>query len=178
VIEIRRARPEEFERVGRLTVEAYRLLEVDHLWGGYEAEILETATRAKDAEILVAVTAGRVVGAVTFVPSSDSVWSEWTEPGEGQFRLLAVDAGARSQGVGEALVRACLERAAAEGQTLCIHTTRWMPVARRMYERLGFVRAPGRDVTYAEWNDPPVADLPAEWVGEPFLAYRWSPPPP
>jgi GNAT superfamily N-acetyltransferase len=104
-IEIRSARSEEYHRVGRLIVDAYRLLEVDHLWGGYEAEILDTATRANHAEVLVAVADGRVVGAVTFVGASDSQWSEWTEPGEAQFRLLAVDAGARGQGIGEQLVR-------------------------------------------------------------------------
>ena len=44
-----------------------------------------------------------------------------------------------------------------------------------MYTRLGFVRMPERDATYEMWNDPPVENLPAEWVGEPFLAYGWSP---
>jgi ribosomal protein S18 acetylase RimI-like enzyme len=173
VIEIRPARPEEFDRIGRLTVDAYRLLEVDHLWGGYDTAILDTAARASGAEVLVAVADGRVIGAVTYVASSDSEWSEWTEPGEVQFRLLAVDAAARGRGVGERLVRACLDRAAASGQPVCIHTTRWMRAARRMYDRLGFVRAPERDVTYEQWNDPPVPDLPPEWVGEPFLAYLW-----
>jgi ribosomal protein S18 acetylase RimI-like enzyme len=175
VIEIRSARPEEFDRVGRLTVDAYRLLEVDHLWGGYEAWILDTASRAADAEILVAAADAKVVGAVTYVGDSRSASSEWTEPGEAQFRLLAVDAAARGQGIGEQLVRECLARAAATGQAICIHTTQWMPAARRMYDRLGFVRAPERDVIYEVWNDPPVADLPAAWVGEPFLAYLWIP---
>ncbi len=171
MVEIRRARPDEFERVGRLTVDAYRLLEVDHLWGGYEAEILDTATRAKEAEVLVALDGGRVVGAVTYVGDSTAEWSEWTEPGEAQFRLLAVETQARGRGTGEMLVRACLERAAGSGQPMCIHTTRWMPAARHMYERLGFVRAPERDVLPERWNDPPFPDVPAEWVGESFLAY-------
>ena len=42
-IEVRRARPEEYERVGDLTVEAYRALPVDHLWGGYETDIRDVA---------------------------------------------------------------------------------------------------------------------------------------
>jgi ribosomal protein S18 acetylase RimI-like enzyme len=176
VIEIRRARPDEYDRVGRLTVDAYRLLEVDHLWGGYDAQILDVATRADEAEVLVAVDGDHVVGAVTYVGDSTSEWSEWTEPGEAQFRLLAVDAEARGHGVGELLVRACLERAIANGQPVCIHTTRWMPAARRMYDRLGFVRAPERDVTPAQWDDPPFPDVPDRWRGEPFLAYLWIPP--
>ena len=52
-----------------------------------------------------------------------------------------------------------------------IHTTPWMNAARRMYERLGFERRPDRDVSYEEWNSPPVAGLPGEWVGQAFLAY-------
>jgi ribosomal protein S18 acetylase RimI-like enzyme len=171
VTEIREANPDDYERVGELTVNAYELLDVDHLWGGYEHAILDTATRAKGADILVAARAGHVVGAVTYVGDSDSEWSEWTEPGEAQFRLLAVDPAARGQGVGEALVRTCIERARADGQPLIIHTTPWMPVARRMYERLGFRRRPDRDVPYAMWNDPPVDGLPEEWIGQSFLAY-------
>jgi ribosomal protein S18 acetylase RimI-like enzyme len=171
VIEIREAHPDEYQRVGELTVAAYRLLEVDHLWGGYDEGILDTATRAKGADILVAIAEGRVIGAVTYVADSNSEWSEWTEPGEAQFRLLAVDADARGQGVGEALVRACMQRAVGDDQPLIIHTTPWMPVARRMYERLGFIRRPDRDVRYESWNDPPVDELPAEWVGQAFLAY-------
>jgi hypothetical protein len=46
-----------------------------------------------------------------------------------------------------------------------------MHAARRMYERLGFERRPERDVPYTHWNDPPVEDLPEEWVGQSFLAY-------
>jgi ribosomal protein S18 acetylase RimI-like enzyme len=171
VIEIREAHPDEYQRVGELTVDAYRLLEIDHLWGGYDEGILDTATRAKGADILVAVVDGQLVGATTYVADSTSEWSEWTEPGEAQFRLLAVDAAARGQGVGEALVRECMRRATADRQTLLLHTTPWMPVARRMYERLGFVRRPDRDVHYESWNDPPVDDLPPEWVGQAFLAY-------
>ena len=42
--------------------------------------------------MLVAVDLHEVVrGAVTFVSDPESRWLEWTEPGELQFRLLAVD---------------------------------------------------------------------------------------
>jgi ribosomal protein S18 acetylase RimI-like enzyme len=171
VIQVRPAHEDEYERVGTLTVAAYRLLPVDHLFGGYDDGILDTAGRAKGAELLVAVDAARVIGAVTYVADSSSPWSEWTEPGEAQFRLLAVDADARGRGAGEALARACVTRAAASNQRLIIHTTQWMEPARRMYDRLGFTRRPDRDVPYEVWNDPPVAELPDEWRGESFLAY-------
>ena len=175
MIEIREAHPDEYELVGQLTVAAYETLEVSHLWGGYDEAILDTATRAKEADVIVAVRDGRIVGAVTYASDPESHWLEWTEPGEAQFRLLAVDANVRGQGAGEALVRFCMNRAAADSMSLCIHTTKWMPAARRMYERLGFQRRPDRDVDQAHWDDPPVDNLPPEWVGESFLAYCWSP---
>jgi GNAT superfamily N-acetyltransferase len=171
VIEVRGARTDEYARVGELTIAAYALLTVDHLWGGYDGEILDTATRATDTEVLVALDDGRVVGSVTYVGEASSRWSEWTQPGEAQFRLLAVDVEARGRGAGERLVHACVDRARTVGRPLLIHTTPWMETARRMYERLGFERRPDRDVPYEHWNAPPVAGLPAEWVGQAFLAY-------
>jgi hypothetical protein len=68
-----------------------------------------------------------------------------------------------------------MQRANEAGATLIIHTTPWMEAARRMYERLGFVRRPDRDVPFEVWNDPPVNGLPPEWVGQAFLGYGWSP---
>ena len=171
MIVVRAARPGDYARVGELTIGAYRSLAVDHLWGGYQNEIMDTATRAKGADILVAEIDGRVIGSVTYVSEHTSSWSEWTLPGEAQFRLLAVDPAVRGRGVGEVLVRACLDRARTAGQPVIIHTTPWMETARRMYERLGFVRRPDRDVPYEQWNADSIKDLPEEWIGESFLAY-------
>jgi ribosomal protein S18 acetylase RimI-like enzyme len=168
-LEIRDALPGEYHRVGELTIAAYRALPVDHLWGGYDEEILDTAGRATGAHILVALLDDAIVGAVTLVDDHESRWSEWTRPGEVQFRLLAVEVEARGRGVGESLVRECLARAA--GRPVIIHTTKWMDAARRMYERLGFERRPDRDVRYEVWNTREYADLPTEWIGQSFLAY-------
>jgi GNAT superfamily N-acetyltransferase len=173
VIEIRDAEPSEYATVGELTVAAYALLPVDHLWGGYAADIRDTAARAELTEIIVGTLDGELAGAVTYVPDATSPWSEWSEPGEAQFRLLAVAGAARRQGVGEGLTRECIRRAGGAGRPIVIHTSRWLTTAHRIYARLGFERRPDRDVPYAVWNSPPVADLPLEWIGEPFLAYSW-----
>ena len=169
MIEIRAARPDEFDRVGELTIAAYRALPVDHLWGGYDEEILDTAGRAKGADILVASADGKIVGSVTFVADHESRWSEWTQPGEVQFRLLAVDPAHAAAGSAKRSSASASSRAA--GQPLLIHTTPWMDAALRMYERLGFERRPERDVTYEVWNEPAYSDLPEEWIGQSFLAY-------
>jgi ribosomal protein S18 acetylase RimI-like enzyme len=160
-ITVRVARPEEYERVGRLTVEAYEGLERDHLWGGYDKEILDTAGRAETTEILVAIdTDGTVLGACTFVTDPDSPWIEWAEPDELQLRLLAVDSNARARGIGQALVEACMHRACELQRPLLLHTTPYMQPAQRLYERLGFERRVDRDVH--------------EFEQFPFLAYRWT----
>lgn len=172
MITVQLATPDQYARVGELTLAAYRALSVDHLFGGYDERILQTETRANGAEVLVAVLDDRVVGSVTYVGDSASEWSEWTEPGEAQFRLLAVDPSAQGLGVGVALVRACMERARASKHSIMIHTTPWMQSAQRIYTRFGFVRRPDRDVPYEEWHEDPEWELAPEWTGQPFLAYE------
>jgi ribosomal protein S18 acetylase RimI-like enzyme len=144
---VRPARPDEYERIGALTIAAYKTLERDHLDDGYDEEILDVAGRAATAEVLVAVDHDdTVVGACTFVSDPASPWMEWTNPDETELRLLAVDASARGRGVGQALVEACIARSRALGRPLLLHTTQFMTSASRLYERLGFARMPERDV--------------------------------
>jgi ribosomal protein S18 acetylase RimI-like enzyme len=173
-VEIRTARPEEYTAVADVTLAAYRALPVDHLWGGYADEIRDVAGRAESASILVATEGeDRVCGAVTLVTEPGSPWLEWTEPGEVQFRLLAVDPAAHGRGIGEALVRACLTRAA--DRPVLIHTTQWLEAAHRLYARLGFLRRPERDVPYEVWHERERDhDLPPEWVGAKFQAYSYA----
>lgn len=107
-VTIRRAAPADYPTVARLTVAAYR--NDGQLPPGssrYQAALADVAGRAEAGELLVAVdeTTRRVVGTVLFVrPGSD--YSELSRPGEGEFRMLAVDPAAQGRGVGEALVRA------------------------------------------------------------------------
>jgi ribosomal protein S18 acetylase RimI-like enzyme len=143
---VRAVTPDEYERVGELTVAAYAALPVDHLWGGYDEHMRAVAERVEAAEIFVAELDGRVVGAVTYASDPESPWLEWNEPGEAQIRLLAVDTAVQGRGIGEALVVACIDRAREQGLTIILHTTNHMPAAQRLYERMGFTRRPDRDV--------------------------------
>jgi ribosomal protein S18 acetylase RimI-like enzyme len=62
--------------------------------------------------------------------------------------MLVVDPEAQGRGVGELLVRTCLERARAAGKRrMVLSTAEGMTAAHRLYERLGFKRAPERDWT-------------------------------
>jgi GNAT superfamily N-acetyltransferase len=145
-VQIRTALPAEYAEVARITVAAYvdgGYVPADH---AYVAELADTLGRAVGAEIWVAADDdGRVLGAVTWC-ALGSTWREIAADDEGEFRMLAVDAAARGRGVGEALVRACLEAAREQGMAgMAISTMAQMTDAHRLYERLGFVRAPEDD---------------------------------
>ena len=114
---------------------------------GYEPELRDVASRAREAAVLVAVDADdAILGCVTYVPGPESPWAELLQPGEAGIRMLAVDPGARGRGAGTALTRACLERARAEGRaTVALHSLAYMRAAQAIYTRLGFARRPDRD---------------------------------
>ncbi|MEU2332883.1 GNAT family N-acetyltransferase [Streptomyces sp. NPDC006654] len=155
-IVIRQALPTEHEPLGDLTARAY--LQDGLLDYGEDDEYLpvlkDVAGRAAAAEVLVAVRGDRLLGGVTFVPGPGPV-ADIARPGEAEIRALAVAQEARGQGAGEALVRACVDRArATEGCTaVVLSSQRSMHTAHRLYERLGFVRTPARD-----WNPVPHLD--------------------
>ena len=152
---IRPVRPEEADELGALTVAAYTALPGHVEEPDYEAELADVATRAAVADVLVAIDGdGTVLGGVTFVPDGDNPLAEHEIAGASTIRMLAVAGHAQGQGVGEALVRACIERARDVGsQHIVLHSTPWMQAAHRLYERLGFARRPDLDWT-------PVPDIP------------------
>ncbi|MGY5882849.1 GNAT family N-acetyltransferase [Modestobacter lacusdianchii] len=149
------AGPADFPRIAELTVGVYTA--EDLVSPGYVPQLADVAGRAERADLLVARDAdGQIVGSVALVLEGD--FGEVTEsPDEAAFRMLAVDRAARGRGVGEALVRACLDRARAAGRhRMVLSTGDRMHAAHRLYERLGFTRLPERD-----WTPVPGIDL---WV--------------
>jgi ribosomal protein S18 acetylase RimI-like enzyme len=140
---IRPVRPEEYDAVADLTAGVY--LSEGYGSPAYEAALRDVAGRAESADSLVAVLDDRVVGAVT-LSTYGGQWAERAAPGEAEIRMLVVDPAARGTGVGEALVRACLERAEQHGcSRMRLSTEPTMTAAHRLYERLGFLRTPSRD---------------------------------
>ena len=97
-------------------------------------------------EMLIAVDGeARIGGAVLFL-NADSALRQLAGEGEREFRMLAVHPDARGSGAGEALVRGCVERAVNAGaRRVVLWSQPRMLAAHRLYERLGFVRAPERD---------------------------------
>ncbi|MFI6011986.1 GNAT family N-acetyltransferase [Streptomyces sp. NPDC051243] len=149
---IRPVEPGEYDTLGEITAQAYLqdgLLDFGES-DEYLGELKDVAKRAAAAEVLVAVDNGRLLGGVTFVPSGGPM-ADIARPGEAEIRMLAVARSARGRGAGEALVRACVDRARAEGCVrIVLSTQRTMHSAHRIYERMGFVRTPDRD-----WNPIP-----------------------
>jgi ribosomal protein S18 acetylase RimI-like enzyme len=143
---VRPARPDEFEEVGRLTLEAYLVDGMVNPVGPYAAQLADASRRASDAELLVAVDPqGMVLGTIT-VCTPGSPLGELSRPGELELRMLAVAPGARRRGVGEDLVRAVLARARKTGvRRVVLYSAEKMHVAHRLYARLGFIRMSERD---------------------------------
>ncbi|MES5816942.1 GNAT family N-acetyltransferase [Streptomyces sp. RG80] len=156
-IEIRAADPTEYATIGEITAQAYLLDDLlafgESDW--YLGELRDVAKRAAAAEVLVALLGGEPVGTVTYVGSAGGLMTNLARPGEAEIRMLAVARAARGRGAGEALVRACLDRArATEDCTgVVLSTQPVMHAAHRIYERLGFVRAPERDWRPIEGDD-------------------------
>lgn len=172
-IDLRGARSGELDDVAELLVESYAEfsdLFPSALWTAYRRELAAVRSRLDVAELIVAVREGECVGTVSLYPDAAADGHGWPE-GLSSLRLLAVRPAMRGRGVGRRLVEECLVRARRRGAAaLGLHTAPFMRAANRLYETMGFVRAPQLDfdphVRYAGGSTPAE---PAERV--PALAY-------
>ncbi len=149
-LKIRDARSEDRDAARMITLFAfqqYAAVMPPSRWDGYRENILATLTDVAPAQQIVAEKEGVILGSVLLYPPGTA----FSTPHEGpltcpEVRLLAVAPEARGQGIGTALMKECIRRARRLGAVcLNLHTTDRMQVAMRMYERMGFVRAPELD---------------------------------
>lgn len=152
-IGLRDARPGDLDRLSRLLAEVYGEFQPhfpDDLWQAYLGEIVDVRSR-RGSELIVAELAGRLVGTVGFYPEGSRSALEGWPVGWASIRTLAVLPEVRGRGVGAALTRECLRRAHEGGAAAVgLHTNPFMAAANRLYERLGFLRAPEFDVEIGE----------------------------
>jgi ribosomal protein S18 acetylase RimI-like enzyme len=147
-MEVREARRDEYDEIGRVTALAYRefVRPGEQAWEDYLSHIADVRGRATAATILVALEGGRVVGSATLeldrrIDDDDPPLA----PDEAHIRMLGVDPESRGRGAARALMEACYERALAAGRArITLHTTRRMRAAQAMYEHLGFERIADR----------------------------------
>jgi predicted N-acetyltransferase YhbS len=167
---IRPARASELEEIAMLfapALQPYRGSGSDWVLDAYLAELIDVRPRFEEAEVLVAEHDGRIVGTIAFY--ADVRLEGWSNlpAGWAGFRALAVHPRMRGAGIGEALVRRCVERTRDVGaETLGIHTITLLTDAVRLYERLGFARCREFDLRAADVFASETAD---EMVG---LAFR------
>jgi ribosomal protein S18 acetylase RimI-like enzyme len=154
-MEVRLARPEDYDAAGRVTAEAYREFAPPNNedWDAYLAEIADVAGRARRTPVLVAVEDGRVVGSTT-IEMDDRVLGDddSTLPREmASLRMLGVDPAARGRGAGRALVQASIDLARSAGKSLMVlRTTEPMVGAQRLYRSMGFERDRERDLSFED----------------------------
>ncbi|CAM2771697.1 GNAT family N-acetyltransferase [Skermania piniformis] len=159
---VRPAEPTDFPGIDRLTTAVYIGEGYVESSSAYAAVLADTAARAAAAEVVVAECDGVVVGSLT-IARPGTPFAPLATPDELEFRMLAVDRRARATGVGTALVRHVLDLARHDGYArVVLGTTATMVAARRIYDRLGFVHRPDRDLILS--NGVPITVLSADVV--------------
>ena len=152
---IRRARPEDYDSLGRMTVDVYETLDgmPDRTeQSDYYAMLFNVAGRAEVPTTEIWVAEGqnkKLLGGVTFigdVAHYGSGGTVSTNKNCAGIRLLAVSSVSRNLGVGRALTQTCIDRASEIGASqVLLHTTKAMAVAWRLYEKMGFSRSEDLD---------------------------------
>lgn len=140
---------QEDRQVARVLISAYEACWGPGDWNHYRAELSDTAARRIHGVVLVARTAGAVVGTVTVIPPT-SGRASGLGSSSAEMRMLAVAPRCQGQGIGEELVRAAGEVSVGLGLgEVALHSDEDLVAAHRLYQRLGFLRDPVNDMTLA-----------------------------
>ena len=147
---IREARPDELQAVYELTRRAYAeyATTLDPAsWEALSGAIDAGLSGDQEMQRIVALEGDTIVGsALLLAPSEDAYKGFGVRVTTPEIRLVAVEPSARGRGIARALMDECLRRARASGATeIGLHTARAMKAAIRMYEGMGFQRAPEND---------------------------------
>ncbi|HEV7563813.1 MAG TPA: GNAT family N-acetyltransferase [Solirubrobacterales bacterium] len=102
------------------------------------------AQSAREGRVFVAERGDGIVGVVVFFPPGVAAWA--TAVGEAGLSRLVVGKSAQGRGVGRALVELCTARAREAGaEAIVLWSRPYQRDAHRLYESLGYRRAPQRD---------------------------------
>jgi GNAT superfamily N-acetyltransferase len=133
------------------------------LFDAYLDNVLDIESRLGACTTLLAESGGRTIGTVTYYPdANDEGIGPVIPSGTAGIRAVAVDPAARGLGVGRMLAAAAVDLARRDGKAaIVLHTWEVMTAAIRVYESLGFRRAPAYDAGSRDFfptdhdEDPP-----------------------
>ena len=124
----------------------YRTTLPPEAWQTWFEYMMDIRGRLIDSQLIVAESEGRLAGTVTlYLKCSLQSHERWPEGWAG-IRLLAVHPDFRSRGIGRTLIEECIRRSRNNGNiAVALHTSEIMAAARRIYEKMGFIRVPEFD---------------------------------
>ena len=139
-------------RLRRLLAEVYGVFRdalAAEAWKRYIGEIVDVRSRLGESELIVAERAGRLVGTIGLYPdASRSPSSAGRRAGRRSARSACGPM--HGAGIGTALARECVPARDRQARAIGLHTAAHMAAATRLYERLGFRRAPEFDIEIGE----------------------------
>lgn len=150
---IRNAADSDREAIASVLLEAYGQYSAvlpEPYWIEYRNSILESVHGEGPSARIIAEMDKQIVGSILLFPSSEAAYGK-PELGIHTpiIRLLAVSPAARGRGIAALLIAEAARRSMQLGAaTLNLHTSDMMASAIRLYDRLGFKRAPETDL----WN--------------------------
>lgn len=139
--------------IGEITAAAY--VAGGHLTpqDPYFQTLVNVAPRLERTWVMVDV-ASEILAAIAILPDGDPL-GEAAEPGEWEFRFLAVRADQWGRGLGRELVAFAEDQARAGGaRGMALRVINTNPRARELYEHLGYQHAPERDITFESSTEP------------------------
>ena len=155
-VAIRPAAPDEYDKIGALREAAYT--HDYQVSDQYRASLRDVESRAREHEVWVAVDrhTGQLLGTVS-TPRPGGHISPLGMDDELDFRLLAVDPGARRLGIGRILVEHVIALAAERGLTrVVLNSGPQMTAAHRLYSAMGFTRLPDRETRIVDGHTEPL----------------------
>lgn len=160
--DVRPMRDDERDQVRALLTDAYRPYANDLSPVMYEHYVAGVLNLDDGGDALVAVAGDKVVGTARLFPAGRTPVP--LPPDWAWVRAVGVHPSAHGTGVGRALMTYC-DAHAGNAAALALHTMDFMPAAIRLYQRLGYARAPEWDIEVGEeFGFPP---------GDSFLAIAY-----
>lgn len=125
--------------VNRVALDAFAQFESAYNdWPAMAAAVSGMAGLAEAGELIVAESAGGLIGAVAYIPPGRPK-ADYFDQAWPVIRMLVVDPESRGAGAGRALTQECIDRAERDGSdVIALHTSPIMTVALPLYLRMGF----------------------------------------